>query len=141
MRVGTIIALICGMRTLVRAYSRHHGFTMIELMIAIVIVGVLVGIALANYGLMQDRAKLASCISNQKHVHTAAFLYAHDTDLTTTTSINVDVLTAAGFLVQEVGDCPSSQTVDWDDYNVQYTSGTITAITCAIRGGEHLYAP
>ena len=54
---------------------------------------------------------------------------------------NVAVLTAAGLITQEVGECPSSGTVDFDDYDVQYTAGDVTSIACSILGAEHLYTP
>ncbi len=45
-----------------------RGFTLIELMIVVVVIGVLVAIAIPNYYSLVDRAKVASVIAN---MHTA----------------------------------------------------------------------
>ena len=44
--------------------SNQKGFTLIELMIVVVIIGILVGIAVPNFSSMQARAKEASTKSN-----------------------------------------------------------------------------
>jgi prepilin-type N-terminal cleavage/methylation domain-containing protein len=140
---GTNIALCDTMCRTNRAYGARPdiGFTLIELMIVIVIVGLLSSIGLVNFISMRENAKMASCISNQKHVHEAAILHAADTNVAGNTTINVTVLTGSGLLTQEAGECPSSGTVDFDDYVIEFTTGDVSAVTCSIRGAEHLYEP
>jgi len=120
--------------------SRRSGFTLIELMIVIVIISILAVIGIANFLSLQKKGRYAACISNQRHVHEAAVIYTMD-NLVGTQLDNVTVLTAAGFITQEVGECPSSANVDFDDYDIQYTVGDVTSITCNILGAEHLYTP
>lgn len=132
------------MRDAVPAYTKFRGhpqgFTLVELMIVVVIIGLLASIGLANYISMRENAKFASCICNQRNIHEAAFIYAQDNNIQTT-AINVNAITATGLITREVGECPSSGNKDWDDYNIQFNNGAVTQITCSIRGPDHLYTP
>jgi len=109
-------------------------------MIVILILGVLAVIGQANYQSLRERARYASCTANQKHTHEAAVIYGIDNDIVNAV-INVDVLWGAALVQRQVGECPSSGTVDFDDYRIQYTNREVTGITCSIKGAEHLYVP
>ena len=109
-------------------------------MVVIVIIGLLATIGLANFLSMQEKARYGACIKQQRTVFEAAILYGSE-NLLGTEVVNVDVLWGAGILTEEVGECPSSGTVDWDDYRVNFVNDDPTAIICSIRAVDHLFTP
>lgn len=57
---------------------RHHGFTLVELMVVIVIASVIVAITLGGYRSMADGNLRVSCQTNLSAIYTALRLYADD---------------------------------------------------------------
>jgi prepilin-type N-terminal cleavage/methylation domain-containing protein len=58
---------------------RQEGFTLIELMIVILIIGILVGIAVPVFLAARGNAQAKSCQSNQKNFETSADIFAGET--------------------------------------------------------------
>jgi prepilin-type N-terminal cleavage/methylation domain-containing protein len=65
------------------ALRRHGegGFTLIELMIVILVILILAAIILPQFGVARERAKKASCVSNQRNLETAIAMWATDNPL------------------------------------------------------------
>lgn len=57
---------------------QKRGFTLIELMIVIAIISVLVTIIMPKMSKSRDKAKLAACLTNLKHIGVALEIYANE---------------------------------------------------------------
>ena len=60
--------------------SRQRGFTLIELLVVIAIIAILAAILFPVFAQAREKARQASCISNQKQLLTAALMYQQDYD-------------------------------------------------------------
>lgn len=61
-----------------RVLSREFGFTLVELMVAIVIIGLLIGLALPNFIGAQDRAREANLKANMRTFQAVVETYSTD---------------------------------------------------------------
>lgn len=56
--------------------NNEKGFSLVELMVVVVIIGVLVAIAIPVYNITTDRAEKGACHANQRMIEGAASQYA-----------------------------------------------------------------
>ncbi|HET7265549.1 MAG TPA: type II secretion system protein [bacterium] len=61
-----------------RMRQDERGFTLIELMIVILVILVLAAILIPQFGLARERARKASCVSNQRNLETAVAMWQTD---------------------------------------------------------------
>lgn len=73
--------------------ARRQGFTLIELMIVIAIIGVLAAIAVPNFKAARERANTRACYANQKTVVGAMEMYNLDKN-TKRTSLDAGFFTS-----------------------------------------------
>jgi prepilin-type N-terminal cleavage/methylation domain-containing protein/prepilin-type processing-associated H-X9-DG protein len=59
---------------------RRSAFTLIELLVVIAIIAILAAILFPVFAQAKEAAKKSACISNQKQIATATFIYAQDSD-------------------------------------------------------------
>jgi prepilin-type N-terminal cleavage/methylation domain-containing protein len=103
---------------------KRRAFTLVEIMIVVLIIGILLAIAVPNFMTARDSSRTQACISNLEEISAAKEQYAMDarlTDSATPTSGNL-----APAYIKTIPTCPA---------NGVYTIGAIsTNPTCNISG-------
>jgi prepilin-type N-terminal cleavage/methylation domain-containing protein len=115
------------------------GFTLIELGIVIVVIGIIMAIGLANFVRFRTRAQYAGCVTNQRHAYEAALMYVSNVNPGTVT-FDVNVLTGGGYLPTDAAECPLSAVDDFNDYTLDVVSNAVTNIACKQEPLGHHWA-
>lgn len=68
------------MKDLVHRIRRHEGFTLVELLVVIVIIGILAGMLLPAITNVSEKGKRVTCANNLREIHKMAVAYARDND-------------------------------------------------------------
>jgi len=114
-----------------RRTRNQKGFTIMELMIVIVIIGILIAIAVPAYNAFRDRAAAAACQSNLRTLKSAVGLYYADTGLVAddiTADLNIYMDNASTI------HCPSK-----DDTEAYYTYSLVAGVpTCGSGLATHV---
>jgi prepilin-type N-terminal cleavage/methylation domain-containing protein len=95
--------------------ARRGGFTLVEIMIVVAIIGLLASIAIPNFVKARTTAQMNACISNLRQIDGAIQQWALDTKQGDTASV-----TAAGGLpyLKNSVTCPSGGKTFADSYSV-----------------------
>lgn len=72
--------------------NNKKGFSLMELMIVVVIMGILIAVAIPLYGAITTNAKNSTCESNIDTIRSAAVAYSNGTGMTLTTDNWKEVL-------------------------------------------------
>ncbi len=73
------VGVVGAMLTLIRKVHRKStGFTLIELMIVILVILILAAILVPQFSMARERARKASCISNQRNLETSVAMWSTD---------------------------------------------------------------
>jgi len=99
----------------------RHGFTLVEIMIVVLIIGILLAIAIPNFVRARNTSRAKSCTANLKQVDSATEQYLMDNN---TTTYPAAVANLSPNYIKTAPRCPSGGT---------YTIGSATANpTCSI---------
>jgi general secretion pathway protein G len=116
-----------------RRDSRERGFTLVEIMIVVLIIGILVSLALPSWMNARARAQTRICVANLRQIHQAKEMYALATRAQTGDAVSMSDLVpqyldhepfcpaggGAAYIVNAIGtppECPSgipSHRFDW----------------------------
>ena len=108
-----------------RAAARR-GFTLIEIMIVVLIIGILLAIAVPNFVKARESSRAKSCVANLKQIDSAKEQYAMDAKLTTGGSVAMTNLVGADNYIKATPQCPSGGA---------YTVGSVGTDPTCNRGG------
>jgi type IV pilus assembly protein PilA len=86
------------MKKIRKMLKRQEGFTLVELMVAVVILGILAGIGVQQYGSIQRQAQIAAHNANVRIITNAANMYIMMNNEVPEGGIDIDDLVSQSFL-------------------------------------------
>ncbi|MGI6641760.1 MAG: competence type IV pilus major pilin ComGC [Limnochordia bacterium] len=86
------------MKKIRKMLKRQEGFTLVELMVAVVILGILAGIGVQQYGRIQRQAQIAAHNANVRIITNAANMYIMMNNEVPEGGIDIDDLVTQSFL-------------------------------------------
>src|SRR5579884_4258588 len=113
-------------------HREEAGFTLIELMIVILVILILAAILIPQFGLARERARKASCVSNQRNIETAVAMWATGNTMNSSTPsfANLTSGTPAYTTASNFIEPDHNATPDGTDYYLSQgsaTGGTVNA--------------
>ena len=105
--------------------KKSAGFTLVEIMIVVLIIGILLAIAIPNFVKARETSRSKACVANLKQVDSAKQQYMMDKNISTYTGAMTDM---APTYIRVAPTCPAGGT---------YTVGNeTTSPTCSLAGSN-----
>lgn len=114
--------------------QEEQGFTLVELVVVVVILGILAGVGIQQFGNVQERARQSAHEANVKVLTSAAQMYALLTDVQSTRTITKE---SEDQLVPDyLAEWPNSPWDDGTDYIVEIIVDKDKKVEIKVSGGE-----
>jgi prepilin-type N-terminal cleavage/methylation domain-containing protein len=107
---------------------RKGGFTLIEIMIVVLIIGILLAIAVPNFMKARESSRTKSCIANLKQIQSAKEQWAMDEKKAGTDSPGAGDLYGASLYIKTAPVCPSGGTYTIDVVDTDPTCDVATHV-------------
>lgn len=118
----------------------ESGFTLIELMIIMSLIGLLAMIGLASFENFKTYARRSACVAHQRHLSGPGILYGIENSLENV-DVTSSVLVTADLIPPQLGQCPEGAHNGTADYIIEYGVGQMFDIDCDVMGVAHDYSP
>jgi prepilin-type N-terminal cleavage/methylation domain-containing protein len=93
-----------------RNLKRNRAFTLVEIMIVVLIIGILMAIAVPNFVRARESSRRQSCIANLKQLDTGKEQWAMDNRKSGTDTVTMANICGATEYVKAIPLCPSGGT-------------------------------
>lgn len=126
-----------------RPWDSAQGFTLVEIMIVVAIIGLLLAIAIPSFVKAREETITTLCLENMRVILHASHLYEIETGVPLTAGTNGvtlrNTLLNGGYVRKRMTfECPISGTADYDDYQLTYNGDKLTGIRCTLLPSDHV---